>query len=165
MSTLCMCFSWYKIINRSVMGVFNTYQILMLFGMEINETIIRKMTHLGKCVKKEYFELIVYNRRNELDIIQALMANVNDALRKKKSKNPCQTGVFASSNTYHYYSEIWWSRTDSNRPPQQCECCALPDELLPHGSFIITQKRAPWQVPLIQMAGTGNLRANFLTSA
>ncbi len=26
----------------------------------------------------------------------------------------------------------WWSRTGSNRRPQQCDCCALPTELRPH---------------------------------
>jgi hypothetical protein len=25
----------------------------------------------------------------------------------------------------------WWSRTGSNRRPQQCDCCALPTELRP----------------------------------
>src|SRR4029079_1348151 len=28
--------------------------------------------------------------------------------------------------------EEWWSRTGSNRRPQQCDCCALPTELRPH---------------------------------
>ena len=25
--------------------------------------------------------------------------------------------------------QIWWTRSDSNRPPHECESCALPDEL------------------------------------
>ena len=25
----------------------------------------------------------------------------------------------------------WWSIADSNRLPQHCQCCALPDELIP----------------------------------
>ena len=30
---------------------------------------------------------------------------------------------------------IVWSIADSNCIPQQCECCALPDELMPHVLF------------------------------
>ena len=41
------------------------------------------------------------------------------------------------TKNYHIFWTIvgvrtfWWSRGDSNSSPQQCECCALPDELLP----------------------------------
>lgn len=30
---------------------------------------------------------------------------------------------------------LLWSIADSNRLPQHCQCCALPDELIPHYFF------------------------------
>ena len=30
------------------------------------------------------------------------------------------------------FTPKWWSRQGSNLLPQQCKCCALPDELQPH---------------------------------
>ena len=48
----------------------------------------------------------------------------------QENKRPRRSVVKVKKN-------CWWSRSDSNRPPQQCECCALPDELRPRIYYYI----------------------------
>ena len=44
---------------------------------------------------------------------------------------------------------MWWTVGDSNSLPQQCECCALPDELRAHTP---TNRRAPASIDTFQLS-------------
>ncbi len=58
--------------------------------------------------------------------------------RKESGRAPCpaqpKARVVSGRLNARLGEDGWWSRTGSNRRPQQCDCCALPTELRPHRS-------------------------------
>ena len=50
------------------------------------------------------------------------------------------------------YVEKWWRISDSNRSPQTCHACALPDELIPQNLSTSTNFQRPDNIVSLKQA-------------
>ena len=78
----------------------------------------------------------------------------NDSFAENQNKNRAPGGratakiktplkLFSGGFFSYRFNKIWWSTGESNSSPQQCECCALPDELVPLTCTILSETIMP----------------------